>query len=58
MKHKTCRERIRWELESAMLVAFFGGVYIVEWARKRARGDKSPIVVFPFVRTGGGARGW
>lgn len=53
MKRTTCRERLRYNLDGAILVAYFGAAYAVEWIRKRAKGDKSPVVVFVAVQTRG-----
>jgi hypothetical protein len=44
-------------LDRAYVAAYFGVAYVAIWVGKRIRGDKSPVVVFPVVRSGG-PRGW
>jgi hypothetical protein len=53
----SCRE-VRQQAERILLAGYFGTVYIMQWVRKRASGDRSPVVVFVPVRSSGGARRW
>lgn len=53
MRKRSCRERLRWYADGAILVAYFGGAYAIEWLWKRAKGDRSPVVVFVAVQSRG-----
>lgn len=46
------RYTLKFYAEGVALVAYFGGMFLFEKARKIIKGDRTPVAPFPFVGFG------